>query len=276
MRRVFINFSVVFNLNIGTGFHPHGGGHHTVQHPKCFIALTAQHIRHQKGQIVNRNAFLQITKLDNFLQQLFFLLIIQINPQFLQVDFQTGLAGQLAQRIIAVTVKTVRSQPADIKVALFVTVGMNSRRLRKYVIAQHRHIGGNSFAAERLNQHADVFQLLFFHFCRQTGMVMNIGHNLSQVDIARTFAQTVHRHMHPFNPCFNRRQRVCRRQTVIIMGVELKFHTGITFNRLRHQFKRVKRIQHAQRIGQNNPPEPCGGIAVKHSPYIIRRIQDTV
>lgn len=166
LRRVFINFSVVFNLNIGTGFHPHGGGHHTVQHPKCFIALTAQHIRHQKRQIVNRNAFLQITKLDNFLQQLFFLLIIQINPQFLQVDFQTGLAGQLAQRIIAVTVKTVRSQPTDIKVALFVTVGMNSRRLRKYVLPST-----GILAAIRLPLNVSTSMLMSFSFFSFTFVV---------------------------------------------------------------------------------------------------------
>ena len=110
------------------------------------------------GQVFLRHQLFLVAQLDDAFGHLAHGFFVQFQPQVLEVLADVGLAGVLAQGILALAAEAFGQEVVAVEVALVVAVGMDARHLGENVLAHDGLVGRDDHAAVRLHHAAHVVQ----------------------------------------------------------------------------------------------------------------------
>jgi hypothetical protein len=111
------------------------------------------------------------------------------------VALDVGLAGHLAEGVLAGAAEAFGEQGVVVEFVLLVAVGVDAGALREDVLAHNGSIGGAVDAGVGFDHATDGVEALLVDVGPDVGLVVEDGDDAGQSGVARTFAEAVHRAM---------------------------------------------------------------------------------
>ena len=153
---------------------------------------------------------------------------------------------------------------------------MDARTLREDALADNRTVGGNADAGVRFDRAADTVDLRLVDARRTAQPVVKHRHGARQRRIAGAFAQAVDGDMNPVETRTHGGGGVGHGQVVIVMGVEIEAQMRITRHQIAAETFGLIGIEHAQRVGAQEPLHGSVGQSVEHGIDVVGRMAHAV
>ena len=202
--------------------------------------------------------------------------VVELYTQSFQVFFDARFAGGFTQGILAYTAKTFGQQIVEIKVAFDVSIGVNARCLGKNIVADYRLVGRNAHAGIRFHNAAYSVDPVLPDAGLNFEQIVQHGNNTGNGSITCSFAQTVYRSVHGSYSCPDSLKNIGNGQIVIVVGMEIKFQSGVTFHHLPAVKGCLFRSEDTQGIGQHKMPNGFIAQAVHQVKDIVGRMHHAV
>ena len=211
-----------------------------------------QHVAHDIGQVLLRHQLLLVTQFDDAFCHLLHRLLTELQAQFFEVLADIGLAARLTQCILTFPPKAFRQQVVAVEVILVVTISMYASYLREYATTHNGFVWWDSDTAVALHQVAHLVELLLVDVGLGMEVVLEDGLHTSQGGVTCTLSQSVDSRVESFASTEYSSQHIAHGQVVVVVGMKIKMHVGISLHHLTHVTDELQRVEHPQGIGQHD------------------------
>ena len=240
------------HADTGGGGQVDGAAEVTGQQLDVVVVLALQDLGDDEGQVVGGDGLLGVAQFHHPLQDLALILLRQADIQPFQVLGQGGLAGQLAEGVLAPAGEALRAELGMVETGLAIAVGMDARGLGEDILADDGGIVGDALAGEGLHQFADPGQVGLVDGQLHPQMVAQVDGDLRQGGIAGALAETVDGAVHRRRPGPGRGQDVGGGQAIVVVGVEIEAQPRKALDHVAHGGGDRLRGHDAQGIGQHD------------------------
>ena len=250
--RFFIYLPVDFELHACHRLEAVGGGDEVAEEPYAgFGCGVLEDVGDDVWEVFLGDELFLVAEFDYTLRHAPCLLGRKFEAEFFEILENVGLAGVLAEGVLALASETFGKEVVAVEIVLVVAVGMYAGHLREDALADDGLVWGNGYAGIALYDTADFVQLVLADIRRCTEMVLEYGLHARERCIAGTFAQAVDGGVDASASAEDGGEDVGDGEVVVVVGMEIEPQAGETSDHLAHVIHHFEGVEHSQCVGKH-------------------------